>query len=39
MIRDVVLFGFCLLAYNLYWRWLSVEQRFIKRNKLEPRHE
>lgn len=25
------------IIYNLYWRRLSAEQRFIRRNKLEAR--
>lgn len=31
---DWFLFLVAIVIYNLYWRWLSRETRFIRRNKL-----
>lgn len=33
--RDLILAMLGVAFYNLYWRHLSVEQRFIRRNRLQ----
>lgn len=37
LIRDSVLALISVIIYNVYWRQLSVEERFIRRNKLEAK--